>query len=71
MREVARRTGRSPSTISRELARNADPRTRAYQPERADRLAWERQRRPKPSKLARDPELRAAVQQLLGRRYSP
>ena len=71
MREVARRTGRSPSTISRELARNADPRTGAYQPERADRLAWQRQRRPKPSKLARDPELRAAVQQLLGRRYSP
>jgi transposase len=27
MRQVAVRTGRSPSTISRELARNADPRT--------------------------------------------
>src|SRR6185437_12556184 len=71
VREVARRTGRSPSTISRELARNADPRTGAYQPERADRLAWERQRRPKPSKLARDPVLHARVQRLLDRRYSP
>jgi IS30 family transposase len=70
-REVARRTRRSPSTICRELARNADPRTGAYQPERADRLAWQRQRRPKPSKLARDPALRQAVQQLLDRRYSP
>ena len=37
----------APPTISRELARNGDPRTGAYQPERADRLAWQRQRRPK------------------------
>jgi transposase, IS30 family len=71
VRQVAARLGRGPSTISRELARNADPRTGAYQPERADRLAWQRQRRPKPSKLARDPVLRARVQQLLDRRYSP
>ena len=71
MREIARRTHRAPSTVSRELARNADPRTGRYQPERADRLAWERQRRPKPSKLAGDPVLRAEVQQLLDRRYSP
>jgi len=71
VRAVAARLGRSPSTVSRELARNADPRTGQYQPERADRLAWERQRRPKPSKLARDPVLRAEVQRLLGRRYSP
>jgi len=71
MRQVAVRTGRSPSTISRELARNADPRTGGYLPERAHWLAWERQRRPKQSKLARDPVLRARVQRLLDRRYSP
>jgi transposase, IS30 family len=71
MREVAARTGRSPSTISRELARNADPRSGRYVPERADRLAWQRQRRPKPSKLARNPALRAEAQRLLSRRYSP
>jgi transposase, IS30 family len=71
VRAVAARLGRSPSTISRELARNACPRTGAYIPERADRLAWERQRRPKPSKLARNPALRAEVQRLLSRRYSP
>jgi transposase, IS30 family len=70
VREVARRMGRSPSTISRELARNAGPRG-GYQPERAHRLAWERQRRPKPSKLARSPRLRKKVQQMLERRYSP
>jgi transposase, IS30 family len=71
VRQVAARLGRSPSTVSRELARNAAPRAGGYQPERAHRLAWERQRRPKPSKLAGSPRLRAAVQQMLDRRYSP
>jgi transposase, IS30 family len=71
IRQIAARLGRSPSTVSRELARNADPRTGGYQPERAHRLAWERQRRPKPSRLASDPVLRARVQQLLDRRFSP
>jgi len=71
MRQVAARMDRSASTISRELARNADPRTGQYQPEQAGRLAWERQRRPKCSRLSRDPVLRAAVQHQLDRRYSP
>ena len=71
VREIGRRLDRAPSTISRELDRNRDPRTGGYQPERADRLAWERQRRPKPSKLAQNPVLRGRVQQLLDRRYSP
>ena len=70
-RAVAERPGRSPSTICRELARNRDPRTGQYVPERADRLAWERQKRPRPSKLSRRPALRQEVQQLLDRRYSP
>jgi transposase, IS30 family len=71
MRQIAARLGRSPSTVSRELARNADPRAGGYQPERAHRLAWERQRRPKPSRLSQHPVLRARVQQMLDRRYSP
>jgi IS30 family transposase len=70
-RAIAERLGRSPSTICRELARNRDPRTGQYVPERADRLAWERQKRPRPSKLSRQPALRQAVQQLPDRRYSP
>jgi transposase, IS30 family len=71
VRKVAACLGRSPSTISRELRRNAGSRSGRYQPERAHRLAWERQRRPKPSKLSGCPALRAAVQQVLDRRYSP
>jgi transposase, IS30 family len=70
VRAVAAAMGRSPSTICRELARNAAPRG-GYQPERAHRMAWERQRRPKPSRLSRYPELRRRVQQMLDRRYSP
>jgi len=69
--EIAGRLGRSGSTVTRELDRNKDPRTGAYQPELAHRLAWQRQRRPKPSKLGRNPVLRAEVQQMLRRRYSP
>jgi IS30 family transposase len=71
VRQVAARTGRSPSTVSRELRRNACPRTGGYQPERAHLLARQRQRRPKPSRLSRNPALRAAVQGMLDRRYSP
>jgi transposase, IS30 family len=63
--------GRDPSTICGELARNADPRAGRYQPEQAHRMAWERQRRPKPSKLSQRPGLRRRVQQMLDRRYSP
>jgi transposase, IS30 family len=71
MRAVAARMGRSPATICRELARNASPRAGEYQPELAHRLAWERQRRPKASRLSRHPQLRQQVQQMLDRRYSP
>ena len=71
MRKIACALGVHVSTISRELARNSDPSTGRYQPERADRLAWQRQRRPKVSKLGADPVLCAQVQQLLTRRLSP
>lgn len=71
MREVARRLGVNVSTVSRELARNTDSVSGSYQPERADRLAWQRQRRPKVSKLGADRVLRERVQRLLNRRCSP
>ena len=71
VRQVAARAGRSPSTVSRELRRNADPRTGHYAPERAHSLARRRQRRPKPSRLSGNPRLRTAVQGMLNRAYSP
>jgi IS30 family transposase len=71
MRATAARLGVHPSTVSRELRRNRDPRTGGYQPERAERLAWQRQRRPKVSRIGADPLLRAEVQRLLRDRCSP
>src|SRR5699024_11870981 len=71
MRQIARRLARSPSTISRELARNRDRRSGSYIPERAERLAWERQRRPKESLLARRPRLHQVVQDGLDKGWSP
>jgi IS30 family transposase len=71
MRAVARLTGVNASTISRELDRNADPKTGHYSPGQADRLARERQRRPKPSKLSQHPVLRAEVRRRLKRGHSP
>ena len=70
-RAIARKLGRDPSTISRELRRNADPTTGSYRPFTAHRRALGRRPRPRPAKLAADIELRTMVQQLLDRRWSP
>jgi len=70
VRTIAARLGRSPSTISRELRRNQHA-SGHYLPECAHTMAWQRQRRPKESKLATNPRLRAQVQQMLDKRLSP
>ena len=64
VRAIARRLGRAPSTISRELQRNAAiGRGRVeYRASTAQRHAERRAQRPKPAKLAVNPELRAYVQ---------
>jgi IS30 family transposase len=67
VREIARRLGRSPLTISRELRRNAATRSGALE-YRASTAQWHadrRGRRPKPAKLAANPELRRYVQDRL------
>jgi len=70
MRSIARQLGRSPSTISRELARNADHRG-CYRATAAHALAYERASRPKPAKLHVNRRLRQIVEQDLQHRYSP
>jgi transposase, IS30 family len=49
---IARRLGRAPSTISRELGRNTDRRDGRYRASTAHALAYDRASRPKPAKLA-------------------
>ena len=70
IRQVAARLGRSPSTISRELARNAD-RAGRYRAGSAHVLAHQRPTRPKPAKLVTNHLLRERVQSELTKRYSP
>jgi transposase, IS30 family len=67
---IARRLGRAPSTISRELKRNAD-RSGGSRATTAHALAYERASRPKPAKLATNLRLRQIVQDDLRRRFSP
>ena len=63
-REIARRLGRSPSTISRELRRNASTRTYRldYRATTAQWHAERRARRPKVAKMVANPRLRDYVQ---------
>ncbi|MGW1109309.1 transposase [Streptomyces sp. NPDC002540] len=68
-RQPAERLGRSPSTVSREIARNGG-RDR-YRAASADAAAYERGRRPKRAKLAQRPALRALVEAKLSLCWSP
>jgi IS30 family transposase len=71
IRQVAAELGRSPSTISREVRRNAHPESGDYRPYAAQRRAEARRPRPKPSKIGTSPELRDYIQARLGRKWSP
>ena len=67
VREIARRIGRSPSTVSRELTRNAATRGGKLQ-YRASVAQWKAElvaKRPKPAKLVTNPRLRHYVQDRL------
>ena len=67
--QIAADIGRCRSTVGREISRNGG-RVR-YCPERAERRARRKRRRPKVSKLVADPVLAADVQRRLEARDSP
>lgn len=69
LRSIARRLGRDPSTICREVAANGG--AAGYRAVTAQARAGELARRPKVFKLVADPELAAAVEEMLATRYSP
>ncbi|MER9001993.1 IS30 family transposase [Mesorhizobium australicum] len=69
IRAIARRLGRSPSTISREISRNGG--AQAYRATRADKQAWQRALRPKQCRLACSGRLRWRVAQKLALQWSP
>ena len=69
VRQISRRLGRAPSTVSREVRRHGG---RAhYRAAGADTSAWARPRRPKPCRLAQSPALRTLVALKLARNWSP
>ena len=68
IRQIAANLDRSPSTVARELKRNAS-KTQGYQPSYAQQQA--RARRWQGSRLERNPLLREQVLQRLGRGWSP
>ncbi len=69
LRCIAASLGRPASTVSREVARNGG--AQRYRAMTADAAAVRRRRRPKPSKLATCPVLRAAVEDKLAVKWSP
>ncbi|HEX8868150.1 MAG TPA: IS30 family transposase [Lentzea sp.] len=71
LRSIARESGRSPSTISREIARNRHPGSGDYRPYAAQDRAEARRPRPKTGKIAACPELRDLVRGMLDDRCSP
>jgi IS30 family transposase len=69
LRAIARRLGRAPSTISREVRRNGG--AARYRATASDQAAWDRALRPKPCKLSCSPPLARAVSAKLRRKWSP
>ena len=70
LRAIASELGRAASTISREIARNS-PASGGYRPALAHRMATARMARPRQRRLAGDPVLADAVQEMLDRAWSP
>ena len=69
LRSIARRPGRSASTISRLVSRNAG--SDRYRASRSDQAAWDRALRPKLCKLVCRPFLSRTVSSRLRQHWSP
>lgn len=69
LRSIAARIGRSPSTVSREVAHNHG--RQHYRASNAEQAARKRRQRPKPSKLSSCVQLQAEVVALLKSNWSP
>jgi IS30 family transposase len=70
VRQIADQLGRAPSTVSRELRRNAIG-SRGYRPFEAHRRATARRARHHQRRVETNPELRQLVRELLLQRWSP
>jgi IS30 family transposase len=68
-RAIARALGRSHTTIAREINRCGG--RRRYRAHAAEREAWRRSRRPRPTRLELCPELRRVVEERLQEDHSP
>nr|WP_100513640.1 IS30 family transposase [Bifidobacterium simiarum] len=71
VREIARRLGRPASTAGREIRRNADPGTGAYEPYRAQRTSAARRARPKTARVRAVPGLLGYIREGLASHWSP
>jgi IS30 family transposase len=69
MRSIATELGRSPSTISREIGRNGDP--KSYRANQSDQSAWDRAHRPQTCKLVLNKTLAHLVADKLQHYWSP
>ncbi len=69
IRQIAASLGRSPSTISREIARHGGP--NRYRATEADASAWDRAKRPKPCCLATNAKLCSLVAKKLKLKWAP
>jgi len=69
LRCIAAQLSRSPSTISREVARNGG--LKQYRASQSDEAAWNRAHRPKPCKLSLHPGLKRRVASKLQMNWSP
>jgi transposase, IS30 family len=71
IRAIARELERAPSTISREITRNAHCASGAYRPHAAQARADARKLRPKTSKIAANAQLRTFIAAKLEKKWSP